>query len=59
MLGWSTPVELNHNLGNLEEKQPIDQGIYQRLVGKLIYLSRTYPDIAYAVSMLSQLMHAH
>ena len=30
---------------------------YQRLVGKLIYLSHTRPDIAYAVSVVSQFMH--
>ncbi|XP_048440597.1 uncharacterized mitochondrial protein AtMg00810-like [Pyrus x bretschneideri] len=31
---------------------------YQRLVSKLIYLTITRPDIAYAVSLVSQFMHA-
>ena len=31
---------------------------YQKLVGKLIYLSHTRPDIAFAVSIVSQFMHS-
>ncbi|CAN1753617.1 Retrovirus-related Pol polyprotein from transposon TNT 1-94 [Linum perenne] len=37
--------------------KPTDRGRYQRLVGKLIYLAHTRPDIAYAVSIVSQHMH--
>lgn len=36
----------------------LDKGRFQRLVGKLIYLSRTLSDIAYAMSILSQFMHS-
>lgn len=35
----------------------MDRECYQRLVGKLIYLSHTRPDIAFAVSAVSQFMH--
>lgn len=33
-------------------------GCSQRLVGRLIYLSQTRPDIVYAVSFVNQFMHA-
>ena len=33
-------------------------GDYQRIVGKLIYLTITRPDISYAVSIVSQFMHS-
>nr|GEX88590.1 putative ribonuclease H-like domain-containing protein [Tanacetum cinerariifolium] len=39
------------------QKVLADKGRYQRMVGKLIYLSYTRPDIAYAVGIVSQCMH--
>ena len=36
----------------------VDTGRYQRLARKLIYLSHTRPDIAFAISVVSQYMHA-
>ena len=36
---------------------PTNKERYQILVGKLIYLSHTRPDIAYIVSIVSQFMH--
>ena len=52
-----TPIEMNHKLGIFPDQVPTDKGQYQRLVGRLIYLSHTRPDIAYAVSVVSQFMH--
>jgi hypothetical protein len=52
-----TPIVQNHRLGEYPNQVPTDKGRYQRLVGKLIYLSHTRPDIAYAVSVVSQFMH--
>jgi hypothetical protein len=52
-----TPIVQNHKLGEYPDQVPTYKERYQRLVGKLIYLSHTRPDIAYAVSMVSQFMH--
>lgn len=52
-----TPIIQNHKLGEYPSEMPTDIGRYQRLVGKLIYLSHTRPNIAYAVSVVSQFIH--
>ncbi|GJZ21087.1 uncharacterized mitochondrial protein-like protein [Tanacetum coccineum] len=57
----SIPMEANHVMSRVPtEKDPILTNItgFQKLVGKLIYLSHTRPDIAYSVHCLSQCMHA-
>ena len=54
----STPIDPNIKLGNVKESKPVDKGRYQRLVGKLIYLSHTRPDICFAVGVVSQYMHS-
>ncbi|GAB2281827.1 hypothetical protein Dimus_039497 [Dionaea muscipula] len=53
-----TPIEVNHKLGVYANQVPADKERYQRLVGRLIYLSHTRPDVAYAVSVVSQFMQA-
>ena len=52
-----TPIAVNHGLQIVKGAELADRGQYQRLVGKLIYLSHTRPDIAYAVGVVSQFMH--
>ncbi|CAL8150681.1 unnamed protein product [Prunus armeniaca] len=52
-----TPSEQNHKLGLYPDQVHTDKERYQRIVEKLIYLAHTRPDIAYAVSVVSQFMH--
>ena len=40
------------------DEKPVDRERYQQLVGRLIYLSHTRSDIAFAVSVVSQYMHS-
>ncbi|XP_062079995.1 cellulose synthase A catalytic subunit 9 [UDP-forming]-like [Humulus lupulus] len=51
-----TPIELGDKR-RMFEGSPVDKGRYQQLVGKFIFLSHTRPDIAFAVSLVSQYMH--
>ena len=53
-----TPIEPNVKLYAAKAEEVKDREQYQRLVGRLIYLSHTRPDIAFAVSMVSQFMHS-
>jgi hypothetical protein len=52
----STSIKQNHKLyadtGDLVDKEQ-----YQRLVGQLIYLCHTRPDIAHIVSVVNRYMH--
>ena len=52
-----TPIEVNHRL-TLDDKDPeIEIISYQKLIGKLLYLSHTRPDICFTINVLSQFMH--
>ena len=52
----ATPIDRNHQL-SAQSGDPVDRETYQRLVGRLIYLCHTRPDISYAVSVVSRYMH--
>ncbi|CAL8993560.1 unnamed protein product [Prunus brigantina] len=53
-----TPIVENHKLEVYVDHVPTNKERYQRLVERLIYLSLTRPNIAYAVSVSSQFIHS-
>ena len=52
----TTPCEENHKLGSATGPLHSNPAMYRRLVGRLIYLCFTRPDLAYSVQVLSQFM---
>ena len=54
----NTPIDPNQKLQSEGKGGPIDTIPYQRLVGRLNYLSHTRPDIAFIVSLVSQFMQS-
>ncbi|RVW98253.1 Retrovirus-related Pol polyprotein from transposon RE1 [Vitis vinifera] len=53
----NTPIEEGLKLCVEPDQVSTDKGRYQRLVGRLMYLAHTRPDLAYALSVVSQYMH--
>ena len=54
----STPLEYNAKLTPLDGEPISDATRYRQLVGSLIYLTVTHPDISHAVGMVSKFMDA-
>ncbi|CAL1397449.1 unnamed protein product [Linum trigynum] len=54
------PMEQNHDLTRPRptDDAAVDASSYRRLVGRLLYLTVTRPDITYAVNILSQFVHS-
>ena len=50
------PMEQNHKLGRATCNHLADLEVYLRLVGHLIYLAVTRPDLPYSVHILSRFM---
>ena len=54
----STPLEYNAKLMPLDDEPILDATHYRQLVGSLIYLTITRPDISHVMSMVSKFMDA-
>ncbi|XP_019429877.1 PREDICTED: uncharacterized protein LOC109337367, partial [Lupinus angustifolius] len=52
----STPMEYNNKLHSKSGTPIDDPTSYRRLLGRLVYLTHTRPDISYAVGFLSQFL---
>ncbi|CAL1384122.1 unnamed protein product [Linum trigynum] len=52
----STPMEANLRLSRTSGEPLPDAAVYRSLVGSLIYLAATHPDISYVVQVVSQFM---
>ncbi|CAH1444451.1 unnamed protein product [Lactuca virosa] len=50
----SFPIEQNIKINQDENQPKVDTNQYQRIIGKLLYLQATRPDIAYSVNILCQ-----
>ena len=51
------PIHFNHKTDMSTKGKKVDKRRYQKLVGKLIYLSHTRPNISFSIGVVSQFMH--
>ena len=45
-------------LGKDEDSEKMDDSMYRSLIGSLLYLTASRPDILFVVSLLSRFMHS-
>ncbi|CAL8998022.1 unnamed protein product [Prunus brigantina] len=53
----ATPLAMNEKLSKEDGSEQADEGIYRQIVGSLLYLTATRPDIMFAASLLARFMH--
>ncbi|KAL4382948.1 hypothetical protein GQ457_15G021280 [Hibiscus cannabinus] len=53
----STPMNQKGKLSKEDGIDKVDEGYYRSLIGCLMYLTTTRPDIIFVVSLLSRFMH--
>ncbi|RVX02654.1 Retrovirus-related Pol polyprotein from transposon TNT 1-94 [Vitis vinifera] len=53
----STPMNQKEKFCKEDGAEKVDEGLYRSMIGCLMYLTATRPDIMHAVSLLSRYMH--
>jgi len=53
----NTPMNTNEKLRSLDETGKADASLYRSLIGRLIYVTHSRPDVSFAVGVLSRFMH--
>jgi hypothetical protein len=53
-----TPIALGKKLSKKDESSTIDSTLYKTLVGSLMYLTATRPNIMFATSFVSRFMES-
>ncbi|CAL2267031.1 unnamed protein product [Prunus armeniaca] len=53
----ATPLAMNETLSKNDGSEAADEGEYRQIVGSLLYLTATRPDIMFAASLLARFMH--
>ena len=54
----STPMTTSEKLSKDDDSEKIYEGLYKSLIGSLLYLTASKPDILFVVSVLSRFMHS-
>jgi hypothetical protein len=53
----ATPMNPKESLSKEDDTDKVEEGYFRSMIGCLMYLTATRPDILFAVSILSRYMH--
>ncbi|XP_068337720.1 uncharacterized mitochondrial protein AtMg00810-like [Pyrus communis] len=53
----ATPLAVNEKLSKTDGSEQVDESLYRQIVGSLLYLTATKPNIMFAASLLARFMH--
>jgi hypothetical protein len=52
----NTPMATNAHINLNKEGKPVDQSLYHSLIGPLLYLTASRPDIMFSVCLCAQIL---